>query len=158
MARPTHPVAINAFIVSVVVIRGVGADTQVLLMRRRATPAGTWAQVAGKIEAGEAAWQAARRELREETGLNPDALYCADTFEQFYEADLEAITVAPVFVARVAADAQVVLNQEHDDLRWLSFEDAIDLVDFGGQRRMLRHVHEDFVIHAPSPHQLMPKG
>lgn len=157
MGRTVYPVSIDAFIVSVVVIRGHGPQTEVLLMRRRATPTGTWAQVAGKIEAEETAWQAARRELAEETGLSAEALYCADTQEQFYEAERDAITVAPVFVARVAEDAQVAMNDEHDALRWLSFDAAIDLVDFGGQRRMLRDIKEDFVDHAPSPHQLMPE-
>jgi dATP pyrophosphohydrolase len=86
-------------------------------MRRTNPPAGTWSQVAGKIEQGETAWAAARRELREETGLQDVTLYAADTFEQFYEADHDAIKVAPVFVAKVHRDADVVLNAEHDDFR-----------------------------------------
>lgn len=156
MARSYHPVSIDAFLVSVIVIRGAGAATRTLLMRRRNPPAGTWSQVAGKIEAGEAAWQAALREVVEETGITPAALYSADTHEQFYEADRDAITVAPVFVARVADGAQVTLNAEHDDLRWLDFDAAIDLVSFGGQRRILRDVRDEFVRRAPSPHLLIP--
>ena len=147
-----HTLPLQAFIVSVMVIRGSGPDTEVLMMRRKNPPAGTWAQVAGKIEAGETAWQAALREVGEETGLSPDALFASDAFEQFYEPDRDAITIAPVFVARVGRDAQVTLNAEHDDFRWLSLEDAIALVDFGGQRRILKDVKDEFVTHTPSEH------
>lgn len=69
--------------------------------------AGIWCQIARKVEGGETAWQAALRELYEETGLAPDAFYSADICEQFYEADRDAITVAPVFVAFIDSAAEV---------------------------------------------------
>ena len=94
-----------------------------------------WCQVAGGIEDGETAWQTAVRELFEETGLKPNALYSDDICEQFYEPDRDAITMAPVFVAFVDASATVVLNHKHSDYRWVSFQEAIEMVAFGGQRR-----------------------
>ena len=44
-------------------------DARVVLTRRRDWPDGTWALVAGFIDVGESAEDAALRELREETGL-----------------------------------------------------------------------------------------
>ena len=90
-------IAVRAFLTSVFAIRHHGAHHEVLLLKRAQSLAGAWCQVAGSIEADETAWQAALRELREETGLTPEVLYSADICEQFYEADRDAITMAPVF-------------------------------------------------------------
>ncbi|MEM1314776.1 MAG: NUDIX domain-containing protein [Pseudomonadota bacterium] len=151
-------IPVRAFLVSLAALRETEAGHEVLLMRRTQGLAGTWCQVAGKIEAGERAWQAALRELREETGLTPRALYSADVCEQFYEAARDAITLAPVFVALVDADAQVALNAEHDAFEWLDFDAAEARVDFAGQRRVLRCIREAFVDRAPSRHLRIDMG
>ncbi|MEL6586168.1 MAG: NUDIX domain-containing protein [Pseudomonadota bacterium] len=141
-------VPVRVWIASVIVLR----QDQVLLMRRAGTLAGAWCQVAGKIEQGEAAWQTGLRELAEETRLVPQAYWSADYLETFYEPARDIVTVGPVFVARVAPDAEPRLNEEHDAYRWLSFGPARDLVSFGGQRQMLSWVEQEFVHRAPSPH------
>ena len=145
-------IAVDAFLAAVVVLRETQRGVETLLMRRRFTPAGTWSQVAGKLRAGETAWQAGLRELREETGLTPISFHSTDTCERYYEPDRDAITLAPVFVAYVAADAEPVLNEEHDAHRWCDLDTAIGLVSFGGQRRAFREIREDFVDHAPAAH------
>lgn len=150
-----HEIPTHAFIVSVVALRLINDDWQVLLLRRAQTLVGAWCQVAGKIEADETAWQAALRELREETGLEPDQLYSADFLEQFYEQNSDAITVAPVFVALIDRNAEVTLNDEHSEYRWMPLEEAINLVSFGGQRKMLRWIEEEFVQREPSRHLLI---
>ncbi len=76
-------IPIRAFLVSLVVLRKTDARHEVLLLERTQTLVGEWCQVSGSIEEGETAWQAALRELNEETGLKPGALYSADTCEQF---------------------------------------------------------------------------
>ncbi|MEM7189321.1 MAG: NUDIX domain-containing protein [Pseudomonadota bacterium] len=149
-------IPVRSFAVSLVAMRVVEGDHQVLLMRRVGSLEGAWCQVAGGIEVGETAWQAALRELAEETGLTPEAFYSADFCEQFYEVDRDAITMNPVFVAYVAAGAEVRLNNEHDAHRWLSIDDAIALVDFGGQRKMLRWIEDEFIRSVPSEHLRIP--
>lgn len=145
-------IPIRAYGVSVIVLREIAEGTEVLLMRRAETLVGTWCQIAGGIETGESAWQAALRELKEETGLHPTAFYSADTCEQFYEPDRDCIAMFPVFVAYVSPDANVVLNSEHTAHRWMSFHDARNLVSFGGQRRVLEWVENEFVTRVPSPY------
>ncbi|MEM7711321.1 MAG: NUDIX domain-containing protein [Pseudomonadota bacterium] len=145
--RPGIPV--QAPIVSVVILR---PGPEILLMRRVKGNAGTWCQVAGKVEPEETGGQAARRELREETGFVPESLWSADICEQFYEPRTNVITMAPVFVAWVSEGADPVFNEEHDAHRWLSVAAAIDLVSFGGQRRMLREIDAEFIDRTPTPH------
>lgn len=147
---PEVPITCRA--VSLIAMRAIGNGHQVLLMRRTRGLSGEWCQVAGGIEDGETAWQAALRELFEETGLTPVKFYSADFCEQFYVADSNCIELLPVFVAVIDPQADVVLNDEHDAFEWLPFDRACELVSFGGQRQLLRHVEAEFAKRQPSSH------
>lgn len=70
--------------VSVVLLQRISAECEVLLLRRNHTLVGEWCQIAGVIEEGEKAWEAALPEVREETNLSCHRLYSADICEQFY--------------------------------------------------------------------------
>jgi len=145
-------VPIRAFIVSLVAIREGRDNVEVLLLKRTQSLEGEWCQIAGSIEENETAWQAALRELREETGLEAVSLYSADICEQFYEPHRDAITMSPVFVAYIDNEADVKLNFKHSDYVWVSFDGAVEMVAFGGQRRVLRWIRDEFVLRKPSHH------
>jgi dATP pyrophosphohydrolase len=143
--------------VSVVVVRGVGEDAHTLLVYRAGSHLhGLWTYVAGHLEPGEKAWQAALRELHEETGLRPAALYSADRCETFYDAHDECLAIVPAFVAFVGAGAEVRLNHEHDDHAWLPFADAIARLPFSGQRDIYTDVRREFVLRPPPDALRMP--
>ncbi|WP_064696561.1 NUDIX hydrolase [Rhizobium aegyptiacum] len=148
-------IPIRSFGVSVVLLRTSATEAEVLMLRRNHTLVGEWCQIAGGIEDGEKAWEAALREVKEETGLTCARLYSADICEQFYEADRDTITVAPVFVGFVDPAARVVLNEEHSEFRWTSLAAAIDMVPFAGQRHVLKHVDAEFVQREPVKHLLL---
>lgn len=119
------------------------------MMQRAAE--GFWCHVAGKIEDGEAAWQTARRELLEETGLGVERLYSAEYLEQFYDESRNCITMIPAFVAMFRALPDITLDDEHLDYHWCSLEEALELAEYPNQRALYRHVWENFVEQAPSP-------
>jgi dATP pyrophosphohydrolase len=147
-----EPVAIRCGAVSALVLRLDVDAARVLLLRRSSGDflAGEWCQVSGRIEAGETAWQAALREIREETGLVPERFYSADICEQFYEATRNFISLLPVFVGFVSQDDVVTLNAEHSEARWMTFAEAEAAVTFGGQRSVLAHVRREFVDREPT--------
>lgn len=145
-------IAVRCSSVSVVAVRHGALDAEVLLLRRTRSLRGEWCQVAGAIEPAERAWQAGLRELYEETGLRPDRFFSGDICEQFYEAHLDAISILPVFVAYIDPSAEVGLNAEHSEYRWATFEEAIQMVPFAGQRHLLRHVEAEFLRREPSMH------
>ena len=145
-------IRIRSFAVSVVALRKRHSEYQVLLLRRTGTLRGEWCQIAGGIEKGETAWQAAIRELAEETALIPQNFYSADICEQFYEADRDEVSVLPVFVAYVDESAEVVINHEHSEFCWVSFDNAVEMVPFAGQRHVLRHVEREFASRPPNHH------
>ncbi|OZB58557.1 MAG: NUDIX hydrolase [Lysobacterales bacterium 14-68-21] len=142
---------IRCGIVSVLVLCGAGAATRLLLVRRSgAYLDGVWSYIAGHVHEGETGWQAARRELFEETGLVPEAFYATSFCEQFYRAQPEGIEIVPAFVARVGERAEVRLNHEHSACRWVDLDEAATLLPFGSQRDLLAHVRREFVERTPS--------
>ncbi|TAL86703.1 MAG: NUDIX domain-containing protein [Candidimonas sp.] len=139
--------------VSVVVVKGEGVDTRVLLLQRASEYLhGVWSYVAGHIEPNETGTQAARRELAEETGLAPQILFATSFCEQFYDAGNDCVMVVPAFVAHVDNDCVVRLNGEHSALRWLTFEAAMRELPFGSQRELFSYVRREFIDRSPSEH------
>lgn len=137
--------------VSVVVLRGGGRQTETLLLRRASEVLnGAWCQIAGGLEAGERAWETALRELREETGLVPEELHSAGMCEQFYDARLEGIYMAPVFVAFVNTRSAVTLNREHSEYSWIRLEEVDEYLATPNQREMFAHIRRHFVERKPT--------
>lgn len=115
------------------------ADGARWLVLRRAPDrlyAGAWRMVGGRIEPGEAAWQAALREMREETGREPVALWTLPSVNVFYEWREDRLTLAPAFAAEL--DADPALNAEHDAFAWLDAEAAAARLAWPEQQRLLR--------------------
>src|SRR3954469_17829733 len=80
----------------------------------------TWQLVAGGIDPNEPAWRAALRELREETSLTPTEFYHLDTVHTFSVPQFDTLNHSINFCAVVDASAQVILNFEHLDFRWVN--------------------------------------
>ncbi len=135
--------------VGVAVLRGAGPETRILLIRRgRGAFAGAWTIVMGGVEPGERATETARREVLEETGLAVVVLYTAGALDTFYDPVKDRIVVVPFFVARVA-DGDVRTDAAHDAHRWARFDEALSLLTFASQRRLLDEVRFAFVEREP---------
>ena len=97
---------------------------KVLLLRRTSEYfRGTWQQVPGLVESRETAWEAALREIKEETGLTPRALFRLEVTAPVEDGKGHL----QIFVASVEANDSVRLNWEHDDYNWCSFEEACSI-------------------------------
>jgi dATP pyrophosphohydrolase len=117
--------------------------TPELLMARRAEEkymGGTWQLISGRIETGEAAWQAALRELREETSLAAVELYRLTSVDTFYRSDVDSLAFAVPFCALVSNEATVRLNAENTAFAWFGLPEAATKLMWPCDRRWLDEV------------------
>ena len=128
--------------VDVYVVRPGSAELDVLVLRRapNGRSPGSWETVHGHIEPGETPGQAALREMREETGLEPARLYNVARVEAFYRHRTDEIALIPVFAGVVDARAEARLSSEHDQVEWLAPAEAAGRFSWPRERRALKDV------------------
>jgi dATP pyrophosphohydrolase len=100
-----------------------------------------WQGVAGKIEKGEKAWEAAIRELKEETNLTPVMMFIADHISSFYEEHGDRINFVPVFGVEVDS-GDVLISNEHCEFKWVEFETALSHLVWNGQKKGINVINE----------------
>ena len=100
-----------------------------------------WQGVAGEIEKGEKAWQAAIRELKEETGFDPIRIFVADHVSRFYETHGDRVNLVPVFGIEVE-NGDVTLSKEHCEFQWMDFENARNTLVWNGQKEGIAAVFD----------------
>ena len=125
-------------IIAVYVVRPADDGIELLMLQRPETHrfAGAWQTVGGHIEEkqGETAWQAALRELDEETRLTVERWFRIDRPETFYNPENDTIYFVPAFAALVAANVEPTISEEHQAWRWQAPEEAAATVDWAAMR------------------------
>ncbi len=118
-AQPSHP----QLAVSAAIFR----DGKVLLVRRAKSPAsGFYSLPGGRVEFGETLHTALHREVDEETALRIEIAGLAGWREVVPGAGGGGHYLIMSFAARWSS-GEPVLNDEHDDFRWLAPETLGDL-------------------------------
>jgi len=107
-------------------------DGKVLLVRRSRSPGkGFYSFPGGRVEFGESLHTALHREVDEETGLRIEILDLAGWREVLPGAGGGGHYLIMSFAARWTA-RDPVLNDEHDDFRWIDPDELGDLKMTGG--------------------------
>ena len=126
--------------------RATDGRSEILLLHRSGVDGSPfWQGVSGWIEEGEAPHLTALRELREETGLEAVELYTVNALFDLYAWKRGTVEGIVPFAARVDSEAEPQLSEEHDELRWASLAEAVELVPYEPQRAALRRIAEDLL-------------
>jgi lipoyl(octanoyl) transferase len=123
----------------------VAADGRVLLLKRAPERGGFWQPVTGRMEPGEASIEAARRELREETGADVAVAPLGYRHGFAYDPATLGRPTGPVrgvieeaFVARLPPGFEPRLSAEHVEACFQPAEVAARIPRFAGLRRAIR--------------------
>ncbi|HEY4685529.1 MAG TPA: NUDIX hydrolase [Dehalococcoidia bacterium] len=126
----------------VVVRRDAGA-LQVLLCGRGADR--LWALPKGTPEPGESLEQAAVREVREETGVEVEVAGLVGEIRYWFSRPQEGVrynkTVRHYLLRPIGGDPSLH-DHEFDEVRWVSVPEALKLLTYENEARMLRQAVE----------------
>lgn len=115
-----------------------------LLLKRSSEKiyAGQWRMIGGKVKEGEASWEAALRELREETTVKPGTFWVIPSVNQFYEAKSDTIHHIPAFAAEIDDEADIILDDEHTGFSFIRIDEVDSYIQWPEQRRLMKLTHD----------------
>ncbi|MGE5363924.1 MAG: NUDIX hydrolase [Bacteroidota bacterium] len=105
---------------------------------------GIWQMVTGSSNQEERALQTVVREIKEETDLLPKRLWVVPFINSFYSWKRNHICLVPVFAAMVENDARVRISEEHTEYKWVSRDEAVEMLAWIGQRSSVNYIYDFF--------------
>ncbi|MEW6051623.1 MAG: NUDIX domain-containing protein [Candidatus Zixiibacteriota bacterium] len=138
--------------VNVAVVKKDLEGWKFLLLKRayHESYAGSWGLLTGTKHGDETVTQLALREIKEETGLTPKALWATEHIIQFYEPEEDAIWILPLVVAVVSQRSEVVLSPENEEFVWLEASTARKQVFWKNLVRAIDQICEELQSY-PAP-------
>ncbi len=135
---------IKCIIVEVCIFSKNNGIPHYLLLKRSTSDTlypGIWQIITGGIRPNEKAYETAYREVREETNLTPFRFYVGPHISSFYDAENDAVHLAPLFAAEVKHGEVTKLSSEHEAHHWCLYKEAQELLVWPGQKQGLDIVH-----------------
>ena len=122
----------------------ISSDNEILyaVFKRESSTGGYWQGIAGGGEDGESPLEAAKRETHEEAGINPRHEYVnLDSYATVPVANVcgfrwgDDVLVIPEYCFGVKVeDAQLQLSYEHTEYRWLSYDRAMEILQWDSNK------------------------
>lgn len=131
-----------------------------LMMKRAAGKIyeGQWRMVGGKVQKDETYWQAALRELNEETSLPVIKFWSVPSLNHFYEAKSDSILLIPAFAAEVPEHAEPTLDGEHTSWQWMIYEECKKAIIWPEQKRLLGIIEQIVISNQIADEWVIPKN
>lgn len=116
-----------------------------LLLKRNKEHGSIWAPVTGKVEKGESILDAAKREVKEETGIS-DIGRIIDPEYSFTFKDKKGDFKEHVFGFEVSPQVEEIkLSGEHQNYSWINFETALELLYWDSNKEPLKLLQQRLV-------------
>jgi dATP pyrophosphohydrolase len=133
-------------------VRKTNGDWEYLMLKRVENRGGFWQGVTGAPENGESLYEGAKRELFEETGYRPLNLtkteinYIIPMEDRWFDIYPEGTKEIPeyLFIAIIQQpDSPKIDPIEHNDWKWCSYEEAMNLLSLEDNKRALEYVKKN---------------
>ncbi len=121
-----------------VVLREVDGNTQVIVVHRPRYD--DWSLPKGKSEDGETDEETATREVEEETGWQTEIESTLPSFE--YTDQRGRPKIVNWFLMRATIESGFTPDEEVDEVRWLSFDEANTLLTYAMDRDLLSGIRK----------------
>ncbi len=110
---------------------------------------GHWGFPKGIIKKGERIEDAARREIKEETGIEDIKFIPGfkESIEYFFELKDKTIFKMATFLLAETRTKQVKLSFEHKDYVWLEYEDTLERLGFKNAKEVLKKANNFLETH-----------
>ena len=136
-----QPMTVEATSAGAILFRDTRGEREYLLLKSRP---GDWEFPKGGVEGGEELQQTAIREVEEEAGIGNFRLI--DGFRREYDYVFEAggdtiHKTVHLFIAH-SFEASAELSNEHRDLQWRDYDQAINTITQDGPREILEEAHD----------------
>ena len=131
-------------------VKKTNEDWEYLMLKRVKNRGGFWQGVTGAPENDENLSKAAKIELFEETGYNPlnlietDISYIIPMEDRWKDIYPEGTKEIPeyLFIAKIDISSPPKIDPiEHNDWKWCSYEEAMNLLSLEDNKRALEFVH-----------------
>lgn len=136
---------INSIYIECYVAKKIKGKYKFLLLKRaegdKLYP-GIWQIITGKIEKKEKAFETALREVKEESGLEPERLFVLPHTTTFYSPVTDAISLIPLFVC-IVDDDKVTLSDEHSEYGWFDVQKAARQLYFKSQKENVKFIESN---------------
>ncbi len=139
---------VTSFLIEAHIIRKRNDLLEFLLLKRAKNEKypGLWQMVTGSIDGSEEkAHHTALREIKEETGLTPVKFWIVPNMNSFYSPERNEVCLIPVFATQVDGHCDVKISDEHSEFKWVSKEEAIELLAWPGQKKSVEIISEYFM-------------
>ncbi|MEK6856818.1 MAG: NUDIX domain-containing protein [Nanoarchaeota archaeon] len=103
-----------------------------------------WGFAKGGIETGEDEGKAAKRELKEETGIDNFKLVnnFLEKINYYYKKEGKTVYKEVVFFLVLTETEDVKISEEHKNYKWCSYEEAHKLIGFKNTRQVLKKAND----------------
>jgi len=130
---------ITSLMVKTYAFRMKGNSIEFILLKRSENDIypNLWQMVSGRIEEGEKAYDAALRELKEETGLEALRMWVIPNVESFYSHELDSLILIPVFAALVDSESTAKISEEHSGLKWAGIEECKKILAWEQEKKTI---------------------
>lgn len=117
-------------LVEIIVFKIVDNVAMFLMLKRNKQKGGFWQPVTGGVEDGESLFEAANRELQEETGITKYLRIINNVY--YFEFDTVEFGVLKeyVFGVQIESDMDAKLSPEHTEMKWCTLEESLALLKY----------------------------